>query len=63
MAEGRRDQSDPWRARYVELLGRAARHEGRIERTRARGIDWIMTRRMKPRPPALRIVRGGSDDQ
>lgn len=56
MAEGRRDQGGDWSARYVALLERAARHQRRMDRTNARGVDWIDTRRMKPKPPRLRVV-------
>lgn len=56
MAEGRRDQGGDWRSRYVDLLERAARHEWRMERTKNAGFEWIETRRMKPKPPTLRIV-------
>lgn len=57
MAEGRRDQlSGDWGRRYVDLLERAARHQRRMERTREEWFEWFDSRRMKPRPPTLRIV-------
>lgn len=56
MAEGRRDQGGDWSSRYVDLLERAARHQQRIERTKNAGFMWIDTRRMKSKPPKLRVI-------